>query len=331
MIDSNEGIYGFTIPIWEPNSDEKLTNVHIVAPGKEIEFMKPVKAKEFIDVNHEMFLEFMKTIHCTRECFSGDIFVAGNFPTPDIEIRFNEILPVVGRVTPYSKETIYDSITRIRAESTSEEELSHRQFVCGEVQIQIDLDPARGPITVCSPIMLSAKSLTLNWMDPFFQLPKFYSSRFQKNGNVEDLSRVFAAIFEAYIQTIISWISIQTMLLNPVIAYRCKRETIPDPNVKSNKSKKGPKKYVKRLTIGDLSDLEFNKSKHQIKEPFWWVSGHWREYKSGKKIFIEGYWKGPFREYGIVNAEPREREMVFESDMDKFAKVLNEKIKSGDI
>ena len=122
------------------------------------------------------------------------------------------------------------------------------------------------------------------------------------------------------------------MLLNPVIAYRCKRETIPDPNVKSNKNKKGPKKYVKKLIIGDLSDMEFGekKSKH-IKEPFWWVTGHWREYKSGKKIFIEGYWKGPFRKYGIANTEPREREMVFESDMDKFTKVLNEKIKSGDI
>ena len=36
--------------------------------------------------------------------------------------------------------------------------------------------------------------------------------------------------------------------------------------------------------------------------------------KTGKKIFVQGYWKGPLREYKYTD-EPREREIVRPDDV----------------
>jgi hypothetical protein len=41
----------------------------------------------------------------------------------------------------------------------------------------------------------------------------------------------------------------------------------------------------------------------------WWVIGHWREYKNGKRVFIKGYWKGPGR-YSKISPQERERIVV---------------------
>jgi len=44
----------------------------------------------------------------------------------------------------------------------------------------------------------------------------------------------------------------------------------------------------------------------------WYVVGHWRTYKTGKKIFIQPYWKGPLREFRRSNSD-RIREIVEEN------------------
>jgi hypothetical protein len=57
----------------------------------------------------------------------------------------------------------------------------------------------------------------------------------------------------------------------------------------------------------------FEKRGFVRKSMIWYVTGHWREYKSGKRIFIQGYWKGALRHSKddvIPNLEPRERELV---------------------
>ena len=319
-----DNLYGMAFP-------ESMTGlqcaVHILAPGIDMGFMKPNKPKEYIELSQEQIINLLQNINQTEDYLIGDIFLAGKYPTPDIEMRFNvgEDIRCTGRVIPYTKEEIHEQIQMI---NTNGKEI----MVCGEVHTFVDLGKNLS-FEVKTPVRVSIKDYQIHWNGAYNQLPEKYARIFKDYYLLdrEYLNLLLKIISLGYLNTLMAWIGIQTLLLNPVVSYRCKWETVPDPNMKSNKSKKGPKKYVKRLTIGDLSDLEFNKSKHQIKEPFWWVSGHWREYKSGKKIFIEGYWKGPFREYGITNAEPREREIVFESDMDKFTKVLNEKIKSGDI
>ena len=39
----------------------------------------------------------------------------------------------------------------------------------------------------------------------------------------------------------------------------------------------------------------------------WYVIGHWREYKNGNKIFIQGYWKGALRNAKKNYDDGRER------------------------
>ena len=122
--------------------------------------------------------------------------------------------------------------------------------------------------------------------------------------------------------SILVWYGLQLALLNPVIKERVKRESIPyeDKKKSSNKSgKKAPKKYIKRIILGDISDIPIGKSSsHEMKESFWWVSGHMRnqKVKNGHKlIFIEGYWKGPLRETAEkLYDTPRERELVLEEN-----------------
>ena len=119
--------------------------------------------------------------------------------------------------------------------------------------------------------------------------------------------------------TILLWYGLQLALLNPVIKERVKRETIPYEDTKrrsSKPNKKAPKKYIKRIVLGDISDIPLGKSSsHEMKESFWWVSGHFRNQKvkdGYKLIFIQGYWKGPLRETAEkLYDTPRERKLVF--------------------
>ena len=111
--------------------------------------------------------------------------------------------------------------------------------------------------------------------------------------------------------------AVECFLLNPVIMDVFKQHSKPTPfdvNKNSNSSKKQKIKYIKRHIINiDEIDKVFEKHGFVRKALIWYVTGHWREYKSGKRIFIQGYWKGTLRhskDKAFPNPEPREREIV---------------------
>ena len=114
-----------------------------------------------------------------------------------------------------------------------------------------------------------------------------------------------------------AWYTAQVLLLNPLIKIRYKTIPIENEFIYKNKSKPGkkqPKKYIKQIIFENIDELNIcgkgdkDKKHHEIHEPIWWVQGHWREYKkTGKRIFIQGYWKGPDK-YKKELTEPRERE-----------------------
>lgn len=113
------------------------------------------------------------------------------------------------------------------------------------------------------------------------------------------------------------WYAVQIALLNPICTEYTKTEMVPSQeSFTSNKKQKKPpkKKYIKRLYIDadkmDEIGICTEQTKHKYTKPIWWVMGHYRTYKSGKRVFIQGYWKGALRE--LKNAEPREREIVDE-------------------
>lgn len=302
-------------------------DILIQEPGVDVGYMKPCKPKEFIDITEDLSSKLSDCIPMHGEFYNGDIFIAGKYPSPDIEMRIHEPRGIItGRVTPYSHDEIYNQIKRFKCSGKTIGETMDDLVICGEVQITTYFEYDKKQLTAYCPILIDPSNMCICWRQIDFQVPEIFAEIFRYNNpkNAKASNNIFAALINAYQTILMSWIGIQIMLLNPVIAYRCKRETVVNSldksNCKKNSKKKGPKKYIKRITLDDLSDLEFGKkSTKHIKEPFWWVSGHRRTYKSGREIFIEGYWKGPFREYGYVD-QPRERQIEFGSSTDQSMK-----------
>lgn len=122
--------------------------------------------------------------------------------------------------------------------------------------------------------------------------------------SVEQRMHILTSWFE-------TWYGIQIALLHPII-----KEVFSSPNiVKSRnnlitKKNNNTTKYIKKhyITKDSIKKANDNKSQYKRKTLLWWVIGHWREYKSGKKIFVKGYWKGALR-YTNQTIEPRKREI----------------------
>lgn len=123
---------------------------------------------------------------------------------------------------------------------------------------------------------------------------------------------------------ITAFYSINAALLNPVImeVYNNKTSRIPDRSVTAKKAtKRGKIRYIKRHLISMIDiDKAFEKRGFIRHSMIWYVTGHWREYQNGKRIFIQGYWKGALRHMKntmFQNLEPRERELVINEEANK--------------
>jgi len=114
------------------------------------------------------------------------------------------------------------------------------------------------------------------------------------------------------------WYSVNTSLLNPVIKDVFVTHSKPTPvsNGKTSGTNKRAKiRYIKQhiISMDDVNEA-FEKRGFIRRSMIWYVTGHWREYKkTGKRIFIQGYWKGALRnmkDEAFANLEAREREIV---------------------
>lgn len=96
------------------------------------------------------------------------------------------------------------------------------------------------------------------------------------------------------------WYRIQVLLLHPRVEVFERKAVLQklkgkDKITASNNGRKV--KYIKHyyITPEDI-DLMINGDRHYKRKCLsWYVIGHYREYKNGKKIFIQGYWKGELR------------------------------------
>ena len=90
-----------------------------------------------------------------------------------------------------------------------------------------------------------------------------------------------------------------------------KKERISKAERKNNDNK--VYRYVRHhyIKTDELETAIYGKHSINRKALIWYVTGHWREYrKTGKKIFIQPYWKGALRE--AKQAKPRNREIILE-------------------
>lgn len=113
---------------------------------------------------------------------------------------------------------------------------------------------------------------------------------------------------------LVAWYALQIMMLNPVLKerllvktkkekIRCNNDAIVGASVSNKKKRKA--KYIRFNTINNVvlkSDVV--RKQHTM---CWYVIGHYRCYSSGKKTWINGYWKGPLRELQKNLDEGRER------------------------
>lgn len=160
-------------------------------------------------------------------------------------------------------------------------------------------------------VMESFHSLMLG--DKYNIIPDEYASLV--NMSYDEITVEIANAYKVAHNMVNVWYAVQIALLNPICTEYTKTEMVPlrEPYTSDKKHKKPPKKkYIKRLYIDDVKMNEIGicteQTKHKYTKPIWWVMGHYRTYKSGKRVFIQGYWKGALRE--LKNAEPREREII---------------------
>lgn len=110
------------------------------------------------------------------------------------------------------------------------------------------------------------------------------------------------------------WYSVQILLLNPqtetLFSSGLREKTYK--RVGSGKSRKRVVKYVRKhyVTEEALDEALRCKGAYSRKTLAWYVIGHWREYKNGKRQFIKGYWKGPLRKAKKSFDGGRTRELV---------------------
>ena len=158
-----KAILGMEVPVYEGTNN--ASSVKIVAPGCDLGFRKPIKSKEFIDISEDLAMKLIRCIPQRNELLCGDIFLSGNYPSPDIEMRIKlNAFHCVARVTPYTKEEIYNQVI-------SKNEDSGKAITCGEIQLVMDMGINLSPIVIYSPIRLNCETISIIFSGNFFQMP----------------------------------------------------------------------------------------------------------------------------------------------------------------
>ena len=119
-----------------------------------------------------------------------------------------------------------------------------------------------------------------------------------------------------------AWYGIQIALLHPIVKYvfenprRVKNQDYR--KAKTSTLRKNIVKYIKyhSINVEEIEEAIYGKvncidgkRKLNRRALVWYVVGHWRTYKNGKKIFVQPYWKGALKE--LKKAIPdRERQIA---------------------
>lgn len=114
-----------------------------------------------------------------------------------------------------------------------------------------------------------------------------------------------------------TWYGIQIALLHPAVKdvfAHPQRTAVDSAGGGNHKKRKRKVKYIRKhiLTLDKLEEVSQSKEQRKINRKClaWYVIGHWRTYKSGKKVFVSPYWKGALRNLRKnADGDEREREL----------------------
>lgn len=119
-----------------------------------------------------------------------------------------------------------------------------------------------------------------------------------------------------------TWYGIQIALLHPIIkdVFKiCGRMKNPEYRKASTNERRNIVKYIKQHQVDEMefdnmmydgSDIKDSEKKNKIARHtlVWYVIGHWRTFKDGKKTFVQPHWKGALKDIK-KNIDDRERKI----------------------
>lgn len=247
--------------------------------------------------------------------FPADIIFANTIPVKDLMlVENNDISFVSCRIAMLNDHDRNTAISRM----INSEEIHCVNVGVIETTVKGDNGTVKAymEMSVCD----NSNLIETKWIGIELKIAGSEEDMYENLNGMEQLGIIYD-MNECINRSLIVWYALQQCLLNPVLSnyVSTRKEPLEQINKKQSaaknkkKRKPAPKRYIKRNTILlDKMDNEVSinyECKSKKKTPLWHVTGHWREYKTGKKIFIQGYWKGPLREYKNLD-EPREREIA---------------------
>ena len=135
-------------------------------------------------------------------------------------------------------------------------------------------------------------------------LPKSARDNLSKHITMQEIISMATFVIQA-------WYGIQIALLHPFVKSvfnKPRTETVKTTRTKHSKKRRTA--YIKRHVI-NAKDVKFAMASASVERHtlVWYVIGHWRTCKSGCKVFVQPYWKGPLR---IIkqNIDDRERVII---------------------
>ena len=237
----------------------------------------------------------------------SDLFFAKTIPITDCKIVVDETADAGGRVCEYRVVIFSDYESKV--DKVLKEE-SDEAFCVGAII------PEFMPAPIVFPIVI------MRGIDGVLYTRYAVTDTVYANKMIMKNSDAVTVRYEL----LSTWYGIQIALLHPAVkdVFRNPQRTPVDTknNGKPNKDRKRKVKYIRKhvLTMDKLESVSGSKEQRKINRKClaWYVIGHWRTYKSGKKIFIMPYWKGVLRDMK-KNAEgdEREREINIEWEVNK--------------
>ena len=245
---------------------------------------------------------------------SSDIIVSGLVSLLDTEIEFNTKEGTIKTRVLIGEN--YQELIKFGKEN-------HADPVIGCIMIYNNI------FNYVYPISLNSNNGTLLTTQPFPSGFNNKNIKFSFDKNDEEFKMMtgllsLIVVNPLYIFSLVYkiWYTIQISMLHPVLKNiysnsSLTRKEICSTNTKS-KNKKKKITYCKKHIINEdkiskvITDYKAS-HKNQRHEMLWYVAGHWRTYKDGRKIFIKPHWRGPLRDSkNKTGIETRERVIPIE-------------------
>ena len=247
----------------------------------------------------------------------ADLLVANTIPIKDLAIEFDERNTKIqfGKNSAEASvlgEECYGCLTKVRIKIFD-------NYVNSINYLQSDEAAKRKDVLACGAMEIEAiypKQFShLNIGKIIVPFYATYECNYLYGGVVYSVKNDFYfKCTHRMLSPLITWYGIQIMLLHPqlkTIFSHPQQKLIYDS--KSTPHHKRITKYIKTHYIrSEDIDVALNNEDKKIhrKTLAWYVIGHWRHLKSGKRIFIQGYWKGELRDLKKNLDECRERIIV---------------------